>query len=121
MELEKDAPVGIYPLRLETNSGLSNLWLFSVGEFPDVAEEETRMAGEPDQNGTPGFAQAVSLPSVVNGRLQGADRDVYRFEMMPDEDVTLEVEARRVGSAIDPVLRLLDAEGGRGSAAEAGT
>ena len=111
VELEKDAPVGIYPLRLETNSGLSNLWLFSVGEFPDVAEEETHMAGEPDQNGTPGIAQAVSLPSVVNGRLQGADRDVYRFEMRPDEDVTVEVEARRVGSAIDPVLRLLDAEG----------
>lgn len=111
VELKKNAPVGLYPLRLETPAGLTNLVLFSVGEFPDVAEDESRTPGGKASNDSVQEAQAIELPATVNGRLRGADRDVYRFEVKAGERVALEVEARRVGSAIDPVLRVLDAQG----------
>lgn len=104
VELPDDAPIGLYPIRLEAPSGLSNLILFSVGEFPDISETA-------DPNDTPETAQALDLPVVVNGRLLGSDRDVFRFQAAAGENLVLEVEARRAGSAVDPVLRVLNAQG----------
>jgi len=104
VELPADAAIGLYPLRLEAPGGLSNLILFSVGEFPDVSETD-------EPNDTPETAQSLDLPTTVNGRLKGSDRDVYRFNASAGEQLVLEVEARRAGSAVDPVLRILDAQG----------
>lgn len=111
VELKKDAPLGLYPIRLETPTGVSNVMLFSVGEFPDVAEAESSAMDEEASNDAPEQAQSVERPVAVNGRLRAADRDVYRFEAKAGERVVIEVEARRMGSAIDPVIRLLDADG----------
>ncbi len=52
-----------------------------------------------------------SSPVVVNGTLRGPERDVYRVSGKAGERRVFEVEARRCGSAIDPVLRILDAAG----------
>jgi hypothetical protein len=43
--------------------------------------------------------------------LRGPDQDYYRFTAKAGERLVLEVEARRAGSAIDPVIRVLDATG----------
>ena len=48
---------------------------------------------------------------TVNGTLEGPDRDVYRFRTREGERVVLEVEGRRVASALDPVLLVLDSQG----------
>ncbi len=111
VELHENAPIGLYPIRLETETGLSNLMLFSVGEFPDVAEQESHQPASEASNDSADTAQAIETPVAINGRLQSADRDVYRFAVKAGDMLTLEVEARRAGSAIDPVLRLLDADG----------
>lgn len=108
LEVDAEAPVGLYPLRVETKTGLSNLVLFSVGAFPETAEKETAARAA---NDSPESAQPVELPVTVNGRLQGPDRDVYRFRLKAGERVSVAVEARRNGSAIDPVLRVLDSDG----------
>lgn len=111
LELDADAPVGLYPLRLETSTGLTNLALFSVGGFAEVSEQESTPEGRAGSNDGVEDAQPIELPATVNGRLAAADRDVYRFKAKAGESVAIEVEARRTGSAIDPVLRVLDADG----------
>ena len=111
VEIKADAKVGLYPIRLETPTGLSNLVLFSIGEFPETAEEEAQAPMGAVSNDTVETAQAVDLPATINGRLSGPDRDTYRFSAKAGQRVTLEVEARRAGSAVDPVLRVMDAEG----------
>ena len=52
----------------------------------------------------------MEAPVTVNGTLVGPDRDAYRFHADRGDQIVLEIEGRRVGSALDPVLRLLDSE-----------
>jgi hypothetical protein len=102
----------VYPVRLETPSGISNVLLFTVGTFPEMAEEESSPYGRPNRNDTIETAESVpSSPVVVNGTLRGPERDVFRVQGKAGERRVFEVEARRCGSAIDPVLLILDGSG----------
>ena len=106
VEIDADAAPGLYPLRAISEDGLSNALLFRVDTVSEVSEQGLREAGNVAE-----APRIDALPIVVNGTLDGAERDRYRFQAAPGERIVLEVEARRVGSAIDPVLRLLDREG----------
>jgi Bacterial pre-peptidase C-terminal domain len=109
VELKRDAPVGIYPIRVETTTGISNVLLFSVGAFPEIEEEEM---GTAHTNDSIADAQIVAeTPVTINGSLSGADRDTFRVHVKAGEHRVFEVEARRCGSAIDPVLELYDEKG----------
>ncbi len=113
VEIAADAPLGAYPVRVEMPDGISNVALFTVGEFPH-AEEAESAAGEEEQapsNDFPETAQAVETPVTIDGRLRGAERDLFRFHAEQGEKLVLEVEAHRIGSAIDPRLELLDSSG----------
>jgi hypothetical protein len=108
LELKPDIPIGTYPIRVQTSDGISNILLFTVGDFPEIDEEETTA----HTNGTIATAQVVkSTPVTINGTLAGADRDDFRISARAGERLVFEVEARRCGSAIDPVLTLLDQSG----------
>ena len=115
VEIDADAAPGLYPLRAVTEDGLSNALLFRVDTLPEVAERDlrsgARAAPRPAAGGATDAPLVEELPVVVNGTLDGAERDRYRFRAPAGERIVLEVEARRVGSAIDPVLRLLDGDG----------
>ncbi len=103
LEVNADAAPGAYSLAVETDTGLSNTWLFSVSAFPETTESESQaMRGQ--RNDTVGRAQAIETPVVVNGTLGKADRDVYRVHLESGQRIVFEVEARRLGSAIDPVV-----------------
>lgn len=106
VELQPGAEPGLYPIRVATAQGLSNVLLFSLGTFPEVEEKESRTGTKNDR---PEESQALEAPVTVNGTLMGPDRDVYRFQARRGQRLVLEVEARRLGSALDPVLRVLDA------------
>jgi len=110
VELPGETPVGLYTLRLRSPEGLSNALLFSVGALPEVFEEESRQAAHRALNNSVEGSQALEIPATVNGTLSGPDRDVYRFEGRKGQRLVIEVEARRAGSALDPVIRLLTAE-----------
>ena len=116
LEISADAAVGVYPIRIQTQEGLSNVLLFSVGAFPETADKETEAAGrdvgEP-LNDALETAQAITTPVTVNGTLPGPDRDFYRFSAKAGQNLVLEVESRRIGSAIDPAIELFDASGKR--------
>ncbi|MDE2923025.1 MAG: hypothetical protein OYL92_15020 [Acidobacteriota bacterium] len=106
VEIDADAAPGLYPLRAISDDGLSNALLFRVDTVSEVSEQSLREAGNVAE-----APRIDALPVVVNGTLDGAERDRYRFQAASGERIVLEVEARRVGSAIDPVLRLLDTGG----------
>ena len=107
-----DLPVGVYPIRVETPDGISNIQLFAVGAFPEYAEDESRPGALPNSNDSIETAQPLpSAPLTLNGTLQGPERDVFRISAKSGEKRVFEVEARRCGSAIDPVLEILDASG----------
>jgi hypothetical protein len=104
--------VGVYPVRVVTPAGISNVQLFAVGSFPEFTEDESRPGALPNSNDTIENAQPLPpAPLVVNGKIRGAERDVYRIGAKAGERRVIEVEARRCGSAIDPVIELQDASG----------
>ena len=111
LEVDKDAAPGVYPLRIETSEGISNVLLFTVGVFPQVTEAESEPADEVASNDFRETAQEIKLPVTVEGRLQGPERDVFRFRATQGQAIVAEVSARRAGSAVDPHLELLDSAG----------
>ncbi len=104
VELDPDAPIDVYPIRVQTRDGLTNLLFFSVGAFPHVTEEES-------DNDSRETAQTVEVPVTVNGTLDGADRDWYRFHGEAGQQLVFEAEARRAGSGVDSVIRVVDTAG----------
>ena len=113
VQLKPDAPVGLYPIRVRTDQGLSNIQLFSVGTLPETTEEESllKQPSEKANNDSIARAQKLALPVTVNGTLAGPDLDYYRFNAKAGEKWVCEVEARRAGSGIDPAFKILDATG----------
>ncbi len=113
VQLTADAKVGLYPIRIRTDRGLSNILLFSIGTLPETAEEESLLKQPTDKtnNDSVARAQRLTLPITVNGTLEGPDQDYYRFNVKAGEKWVCEVEARRGGSAIDPAFEILDATG----------
>ena len=111
LEIPADAAIDTYPIRIRTREGLSNVLLFTLGAFPETVEDESEAEIEDPLNDSIRTAQQVTTPVIVNGNLGPGDRDYYRFEARAGERLVFEVEARRAGSAIDPTLRVLDADG----------
>ena len=57
-------------------------------------------------------SQPLTLPIIVNGRInEPGDADVFSFEGQAGGEVVAEVNARRLNSPLDSVLRLTDATG----------
>src|SRR5437870_8297523 len=112
VEPTADLAVGVYPIRVVTGDGISNVQLFTVGAFPEFTEDESRPGALPNTNDTMETAQPLPPPPfTLNGTLRGPERDVFRLSAKAGETRVVEVEARRCGSAIDPLLEVLDADG----------
>src|SRR5437763_9240904 len=72
VELKSNAAPGVYPVRIETPSGISNILLFTLGTFPEVSEEESQAGSLPNRNDTIETDEPVrAAPVVVSGRLRG--------------------------------------------------
>jgi hypothetical protein len=97
------APLGRHSFRLLTPLGTTNTATLVVGRLPEVAEAEP--------NGPPGGPQALTLPATVNGVLEKEDVDRYRFDARAGQRLVFEAAASRIGSTLDPVLRVMDANG----------
>lgn len=112
VEPKDNVAPGIYTVRVQGPDGISNILMLSVGNFPEQTEEESQQYSQPNRNDTIETAQTVqTVPVTINGTLRGPERDLYRIYGKAGERRVIEVEARRRGSAIDPVLRVLDGAG----------
>ncbi|MGE5549823.1 MAG: PPC domain-containing protein [Bacteroidota bacterium] len=70
------------------------------------------MVAEKEPNDTGRLASALSLPQTVRGSISRAgDIDYYRFTGKAGDEIVAEVLARRTGSPLDSLLRLVDANG----------
>lgn len=64
------------------------------------------------ENNTFATAAPIAVPSAVSGRIETeADIDCYAFDARKDERISIEVLARRNGSALDSIVRLLNDKG----------
>ncbi len=97
-----DAAVGLYGLRLATKQGVSNLRPFCVDDLPAVPETEA--------NRTKDTAQPVPAPCVVLGRTDAEASDFFKLKVTAGQRLTFEVVARRIGSALDPIVVLHDGQ-----------
>jgi len=103
---------GVYPIRVATSDGVSNVQLFTVGVFPEIVEDESQPGAPPNTNDNAAGAQRLPPPPfTLNGTLRGPERDMFRLSAKAGDKRVIEVEARRCGSAIDPMLEVLDTSG----------
>jgi hypothetical protein len=95
--------VGVYPIRVVTDSGISNPILFAIGQVPQVAEAEP--------NNTVATAQPIPNPVVVEGECADNDEDFFRFKGRKGERIVVDALCARIGSGVDPMIRLTTAGG----------
>ena len=103
IHLPEDSSAGVYPIRIRTGNGLSNVQIFTVSDLPEISEKEP--------NDSFAEAQPITFPTAVSGSLKGADEDFFSFTAAARERLVIEVEARRIGSAIDPKIEVYDSAG----------
>ena len=91
--------VGVYPIRVQTDDGISNPFLLAVGQLPQVVEKE--------ENSTFELAQPIPEPPlVVEGKVAGNDVDYFRFRGRKGQRIVVDAQCARIGSGIDPTIRL---------------
>ena len=100
----QDAPAGRYLLAATNGDRVSNFVPFALGTLPECVEQEP--------NDDSSAAQKVTLPIIVNGRAdRPGDWDVFEVEGKAGETIVAEVQARRLGSPFDSLVKVTTADG----------
>ena len=95
---------GVQSLAARQMGYASNRVPFALDRLPDT------LAREP--NNTIATAQRIALPVIVNGRIDRPDDwDVFQFTGQAKQTVVAEVQARRLDSPLDSMIKLTDASG----------
>lgn len=103
-QLAADAVPGIYPARMVTAHGVSEAAWIIADDLPVISLTEaanSRDAGQP-----------VALPCAVAGQLNAVSSRFLQISLQAGQTLSAEVYARRLGSNLDPVLRLSGPDGG---------
>jgi len=90
-------------IRLATASGVSNLRPIMVDDLPSLAEK--------GDNGRFDTAQEITPPIAVDGAVAAESADYFAFDAAVGQPISIEAVSRRLGWPLDPVIRLLDADG----------
>lgn len=99
LTLPADAQPGYFPLRVLTDSGVSGALPIAVDDLPQrPAAEATR-------------EQPASLPAAFSGTVSGSQRAQVYFRGTKGQRIVGEVEARRLGALLEPVLEIKTARG----------
>lgn len=97
---------GIYPFWISLKGHASHFIPFAVNNLPEILDAET----ESKQGNN--AAQSVSLPVIINGRIDRSDDvDAFSFTGETGQEIVAEVQARRLNSPLDSALRLIDDNG----------
>jgi hypothetical protein len=85
IEVGRDAAIGLHAFRLVTPRGASNALTLQVVSEPVVGETTSL-------HNTPGEAQALKFPTVVNGKIsQQGELDFYSFDVAEGEELLFQV------------------------------
>jgi len=87
---------------------LSHPDIANVVEIPVIAHPSLTEQTSSD----PKFRQPLPVPSTVTGRIdQPGDDDLYEFTAKKGQTLRIRVEARKLGTPLDPFIRLTDSKG----------
>ncbi len=99
-----DAGAGVQWLAANRKGFVSNRVPFALDTLPECLEK--------GRNNDLAHAQKVKLPITINGRVDKTDDwDVYEFSGKANDRIVAEVQARRLDSPLDSVIKLTDAKG----------
>ena len=103
LTISAETPVGIGAIRVAGPGGLSNLELFLIDDLAvrTVSEDNTSAS----------TAISLDLPCAIDSQTKAEHRDFYSFKARAGQSLSFEVMSQRIGSALDPILRILDADG----------
>jgi hypothetical protein len=103
VEFEVPLPAGIaaghYPLRVRTPAGISGALTLAVDGLPQTAFAEST----PDK--------PVTLPIAISGTITGEQQHRVYFAGKSGQRVVVDLECKRLGSTMDPVLELRNPRG----------
>lgn len=100
IEVAKGTPIGIGAVRATGPGGLSNLRLFAIDDLP------TRPAGT--ENTSASRALAIEPPCAIDSQTKTDQVRYYSFKARAGQGLSFEVMSQRIGSNLDPILRILD-------------
>lgn len=99
--ISADAKIGQHELRIRTKKGISKLFTFWVGPYPNSEEKEPNSSFEE--------AQLISMNTTVNGVAENEDVDYFEINATKGQRISVEVEAIRLsGPLFDPYVAILD-------------
>jgi hypothetical protein len=101
--IPKETQPGLGAIRLITTNGMSSLQLFVLDPLPSQPAGTT--------NDSRARAQFLNAPIAIDGECREVGSDFYRVHAQRGERLFIEVVAQRLGSPLDPLLRLLDPQG----------
>ena len=94
---------GIVMLATSNTGFTSNRLPFMLDTLPELLDTEP--------NDTTATAQKVTLPVIINGRIERPDDwDVFQFTGHANDPLVVDVQARRLDSPLDSVIKLTDAD-----------
>jgi hypothetical protein len=106
---DPDLAPGLYPFRVVTETGVSNLRLLSVGALPVVAEVEP--------NSEFASPQKIGMNVTVTGVVTREDEDYFAIDLKQGERICCEIEGVRLSyyprngsDFFDPYIAILDSE-----------
>jgi hypothetical protein len=88
-------------VRLASTNALSNLQLLLVDDLPSIPKRDARKASP----------QSISAGVAVDGATEEMQIDYFTFKAKKNEELSFDLFARRIGSTLDPIVRLLDSKG----------
>ena len=99
-----DITPGTVMISAEKSGKLANPVPFALDTLPETLEREP--------NNTIATAQKITLPVIINGRIDHQDDwDVFQFTGKADDAIAIEVQARKLDSPLDSIIKLTDASG----------
>ncbi len=100
----QDAKPGVHLIAATDGNLVSNQVPFALDTLPECLDTES--------NDEPSKAQKVSLPVIVNGRMdRPGDWDIFEVEGRAGETIVTEVHARRLGSPLDSFIKVTGPDG----------
>ncbi|MDB5348341.1 MAG: putative subtilase-type serine protease precursor [Schlesneria sp.] len=103
LNIPGDVACGVHAMRVVTDKGVSPLRFLIVDDLPSIPS-----AGS---NTTFAAAQVISVPTAVDGTVPNLSWQFFKFPAQPGQRIAIEVLARRIGSSLDPMIRLMDTKG----------
>lgn len=101
--LAKGVPPGPGAFRAIGSNGVSELRLIWIDPLEATAWAPTNRGRE--------NALLVTSPALIDAAVPKLGYDFYRFQVSAGQTILAEVVAQRIGSKLDPILRLLDSSG----------